>query len=57
MNETEEDLQKASLADPFASFKNSWYWSLGMVNLPEFRGKPGEDLEKFLKTLAGPQLP
>lgn len=37
------------MADPFASFKNSWYWSLGMVNLPEFRGKPGEDLEKFLQ--------
>jgi len=40
--------EQAMLVDPLASLKNSLYLSLGMSGLPEFKGGPHEDIEKFL---------
>lgn len=37
------------MADPLSSLKNSLYLSLGLANLPEFRGTPNEDIEKFFQ--------
>lgn len=35
--------------DPLASLKNSLFMTIGLTNLPEFRGAPYEDVEQFLR--------
>lgn len=35
--------------DPLAAFKDSIFMSIGLANLPEYHGRPNEDIEKFLR--------
>lgn len=35
--------------DPLAIFKESIFMTMGLANLPEYHGRPNEDIEKFLR--------
>lgn len=41
-------VEKANV-ETIRALQNSLYWSIGLSNLPEFRGYPDEDVTKFLK--------
>lgn len=47
---TQEKVKEISHGvDPLSAFKESIFMSIGLTNLPEYHGRPNEDIEKFLK--------
>lgn len=42
-------MSQDNLSDPLAGLKSSIFMSMGLSNLPEYRGVPNEDIEQFLR--------